>query len=172
MTAATRKPIEIGPVLGIPLLLVAALLSVPYVLGAIVYIAWRERQFFRHLRSQCRTLPWGEVEQHLRAGEGTLVIEQAQKQSHRLWWTPDDIPSLAPVPIPPFADVDFVFIAPDEPFAAWCFQRYLSSATGSAFLTRSVGLVFPPGFIEPDFFTTRFPSARVIATTLSLPKRE
>ena len=172
MTAATRKPIEIGPVLGIPLLLVAALLSIPYMLGAIIYIAWRERQFFRRLRSQGRTLPWREVEHHLRAGEGTLVIEQSQKQSHRLWWTPEDIPSLTPVSAPSFADIDFVLIAPDEPFAAWCFQRYLSSATGSAFLTRSVGLSLPSGFIPPDFFTVRFPSARVIATTLSLPTRK
>jgi hypothetical protein len=69
--------------------------------------------------------------------------------------------------VPSFADIDFVFFDPQQPFTAWCIQRYLSAVTGSAFLTRSVGLAFPSGFIEPEFFTARFPAARVIATTLT-----
>jgi len=122
---------------------------------------------FRRLTSAQRVLLWREVEQHLQAGSGTLIIETAQKQSHRLWWTPDDIAAVSPIRVPAFADIDFVLFDPAAPFTRWCFERYLSLHGGTAFLTRSVGLTFPPGFVSPDYFTARFPAARVIATTLT-----
>ena len=171
MTATTRKPINIGPVLGIPLLLVAALLSIPYVFIAGIWIAIRERRLFRRLRSSHRTLRWPQVEQHLRDGTGTLIIEQAQKQSLRLWWTPDDVTAETPFPAPPFDELNLFFADPKQPFVAWCFERYLSPATGTASLTRPTGLSFPAGFVSPDFFTERFPSARVVATTLTTKLR-
>ena len=167
MTATPRKPIEIHPLLGIPLLFGAALLSIPYMLVAMICAGWRERRLFRRLKRLQRTLAWHEVEQHLRDGDGTLIIEQAQKQPLRLWWTPDDIPASAPVTVPALADIDFVLFDPNQPFTAWCYQRYLSLVTGTAALTRPTRMDFPPGFLSPDFFTTRFPSARVIATTFT-----
>ena len=148
-------------------LFVAAVLSIPYLFIAGLFLATRERRLFQRLQSRQRTLPWSDVEQHLRAGEGTLIIEQAQKQSLRLWWTPDDVPSLSPVPIPAFDDLDLLCLDPPQPFVMWCFERYFLSPGGSAFLTRPVGLKFPPGFTSPEFFMTLFPSARVVATVLT-----
>ena len=167
MTAATRKPINIGPVFGIPVLLAAALFSIPYVFIAGIYVAIRERRLFSRLRSSDRTLCWPEVEQRLRDGCGTLIDAQAQKQGLRLWWTPDDVTTLTPFPLPPFDKLNLFFADPKQPFVAWCFERYLSAATGTASLTRPSGLSFPAGFVSPDFFTERFPSARVVATTLT-----
>ena len=150
---------------------VVALLSILYAFIAVLFLDARERRLFRRLQAQQRTLPWHDVEQHLQAGSGTLIIEQAQKQRRRLWWTPDNVPSLSPVPIPAFDDLDFLFLKPPQPFVTWCFERYLSSPAGSALLTRPTGLKFPNGFTSPEFFTTLFPSARVVATTL-MPQRK
>ena len=167
MTPSTKRPVEIPAVLGVPLLLVMGVFAIPYLIAASVCMAARERRLFRRLRATHRTLPWREVEQHLQTGSGTLIIEQAQKQSHRLWWTPDDVASSSPVPVPAFAEIDFVVFDSAAPFTSWCFERYLSPSSGTALLTRSVGLQFPPGFIEPGFFIARFPLARVIATKLT-----
>lgn len=167
MTVPARKPVEIPAILGLPLLLILAVLAVPYALVFNICLAVRERRLLRRLRSARRVLPWREVEQHLRAGSGTLIIETGHKQGHRFWWTPDDIAAVSPIPVPAFADIDFVLFNPAAPFTRWCFERYLSLQGGTAFLTRSVGLTFPPGFISPDYFTSRFPAARVIATTLT-----
>jgi hypothetical protein len=57
--------------------------------------------------------------------------------------------------------------APPAPFVAWCHRRYLDRATGTASISRVRGLPLPSGFVSPDFFTARFPSARVVATTLT-----
>ena len=171
MTAPTRKPKVFGPVfgvlIGLPLLLIAAVLSIPYAIVARIYIAARERRLFRRLCSHDRTLPWSEVEQHLRDGTGTLIVEQAQKQGLRLWWTPDDVAAETPFPPPPFDELNLFFADPQQPFVAWCFERYLSPSTGTASLTRPIGLRFPAGFVPPDFFTAQFPSSRVVATTLA-----
>ena len=171
MTATTRKPIVFGPVfgvlIGLPLLLVATVLAIPYAVVARIRIAARERRLFRGLCAHGRTLPWPEVAQHLRDGTGTLIVEQAQKQGLRLWWTPDDVSAESPYQPLPFAELNLFFADPAQPFVAWCFERYLSPATGTAFLTRPVGLSFPAGFVAPDFFTAQFPSSRVVATTLT-----
>ena len=167
MITTARKQIRVSGLLGAPLLLVMAVLAIPSALVTSLRNAVRERRLFRRLRDSHRTLPWCEVERHLQLGFGTLIIEQAQKQGHRLWWTPDDVSSVSPIPIPAFADIDFVTFDPAAPFTLWCFERYLSTTSGSGFLTRSLGLPFPPGFIEPDFILARFPSARVIATILT-----
>jgi hypothetical protein len=153
MTSKTNQPITINPILGILLLFGLAILSIPCGMVAVIFIALRERRLFRRLASTHRTIPWCEVEQHLAAGRGTLIIEQAQKQSVRLWWTPDDIPALSPCPPPAFADLDFIKLdRAAQPFVAWCFQRYLSLTSGSAFLSRPNGLKQPGGFVTPEFF--------------------
>lgn len=162
-----KKQIEISPFLGVPLLIGLAAVSIPYGLIAIACLAVRERRLFRRLKSCGRTLDWREVEQHLAAGRGTLIIEQAQKESLRLWWTADDVVSQSPFPIPPFDALDFMGTDPKLPFVVWCHRRYLARDTGSASLSRPKGLALPSGFVTPDFFATRFPAARVVATTLT-----
>jgi hypothetical protein len=168
MSETTRKPRNIGCLLGLPLLLILALLSIPYGIVYGICMASRERRLFRRLTSARRTLPWTEVAQHLRAGSGTLIIEQGLKQRSRLWWTPDDISSLAPLQVPEFDEIDFLPSDIPKPFVSWCYERYLSPVTGTAALTRLVGMKRPRGFFTPDFFTAQFPLARVIATALTI----
>jgi len=146
-------------------------LFIPFGIIAVGWSRIQERRFHKSLALGHRTLSWQEVEHHLREGAGTLIIEQAQKQPCRFWWTSDDLRTLAPVPIPPFGELDLMLLNSPFPFVRWCFERYLSPVTGCAFLTRPTGLRFPPGFTDPDFFITRFPSARVTATT-HLAKRD
>ncbi len=154
------------------MLLIAAVLSIPYAIVARICMAVRERRLFRRLASQHRTLPWRAVEQSLRDGIGTLIIEQGNKQGHRLWWTPDDVAAESPFQPPAFDDLDLIFAEPDQPFVGWCANRYLSPSTGAASLILGMDLRFPAGFISPDFFTAQFPSARVVATsfTIRFPK--
>ena len=159
---------EINPFLAIPLFLCLVVLSIPY--GVIMNISlWiREKRLFRRLASCNRTIEWRVVERHLADGHGTLIIEQAQKQGCRFWWVSDDVLSLAPVPVPPFDDIDFIQPDRQQPFVAWCFEQYVSPSTGRALLTRYKGPALPRGFVSPQFFTNRFPSARIVVVPLIL----
>ena len=101
-------------------------------------------------------------------GRGTLIVETAQKQGMRLWWTPEDVVALSPFPPLPFESLHFIVRGRTaRPFVTWCLQRYLSLTAGSAFLSRPSGLNFPRGLVSPQFFTQIYPNARVVATVLT-----
>jgi hypothetical protein len=165
-TAARKGPAEISPLLGLLLLFGLAVLAIPYAVVAGACLLVREQRLFRRLKGRGRTIAWRELAVRLSAGEGTLIIEQAQKECCRLWWTADDVPSLAPFPPPAFDELDFLGLEPPQPFVAWCFHRYLSPTNGSALLCRPRGLKFPAGFVSPAFFAADFPAARIVATVL------
>jgi hypothetical protein len=155
-------------VLLLPLLILAAILAIPFGVGAIWYQKMRDRRLFYRLRNCNRTISWLDIEQHLEAGRGTLIIEQAQKQGVRLWWTSDDVLSVTPHRPPSGSEIDYLCLDPSpHPFIGWCFQRYLSPLSGSAYLTRLEGLKLPPGFVSPEFFMGIYPAARVVATVLT-----
>lgn len=174
MTSARKGPVEISPLLGvplafvfIPLLFILAGLSIPYVLVMRGCIAIREHRLLRRLVRRGRAIGWCDVEQHLAAGQGTLIIEQAQKETVRFWWTTDDVISHSPVPIPAFDDLDFMRLSPPTPFVAWCHAKYLAADAGTALLSRPKGLDYPAGFVSPEFFLARFPAARIVATIMT-----
>lgn len=146
--------------------LLIALFFLPYVLVTLTVIKVRDWRLSHRLQAAGRTVSWSDVEKHLESGAGTLVIEQAQKQSLRFWWTPDDVPRSCPLTIPSFDELNLFYPDPKQPFVGWCFQRYLSPETGTALLTHARGIRLPRGFVSPDFFTSRYPAARVVATTL------
>ena len=133
----------------------------------IICIWIRERRLFRRLALGNRTIEWRVVERHLADGHGTLIIEQAQKQASRWWWVSDDVLSLSPVQALPFDDIDFIQPDRHQSFVAWCFDRYLSPATGRALLTRYKGPVLPKGFVSPEFFADRFPAAKFVIVPLT-----
>ena len=167
MITVTKKR-KNNPIIGITVLFGLAIFSIPYCIVAVIIITLRERRLFRRFSSANRTVPWCEVEQHLVSGRGTLIIEQAHKQKVRLWWTPDDIPALSPYPPPTFSDFDFIMPNPTaKPFVDWCFQHYLSFASGSAFLSQHKRMRRNGGFVTPDVFTSIYPAARVVVTMLT-----
>jgi hypothetical protein len=146
--------------IALPLLFVATAVSVaalPFVWAAFQV---RERLFARSMRSRERFMRWPQVETYLRAGEGTLIVEQAQKQPLRLWWTPEDVVNLAPVKPP---SEDDLYLEPIHPFVAWCAERYSHPQRGTACLTEA-RLPRSPGFLRTDDVRLLYPAARVVAT--------
>ena len=67
-----------------PIILV---LSPFYIAVVLITEALKERTFRRRLRERGRFIEWKQLELKLRAGEGTLVVEQGQKRPIRVWWT-------------------------------------------------------------------------------------
>src|SRR4051794_21512681 len=93
------------PLFIVALLVLAGLsvLALPFLLLA---FWWRERRFARLMRDRGRFIPWQELKPHLQAGEGTLVVEQAQKDGVRVWWTQEDVAQEAPAQPPPEQELD------------------------------------------------------------------
>ena len=162
--AAILAPVVLV-VVGIPMLLFAGL-SAPYGLVVNYGIHRRERRLLDRLRAAGRFLAWPEVAEKLTRGEGTLIVEQANKDGSRFWWTPDDVTSLAPASSTAIGEVDYFLADPLHPFVAWCRSRYTSPAHGAALLTSPQRLSFPPGFIQPEYLKRLFPEARVVASVL------
>jgi hypothetical protein len=150
---------------GVPMLLFAGI-SFPYGLVVNYGIRRRERHLLERLRSAGRFLAWPEVAEKLSRGEGTLILEQANKDGSRFWWTPDDVASLAPLAPPEVGEMTYFLRDDSHPFVAWCRSRYTSPAHGTALVTAPHRVSFPPGFIEPDYLKKLFPEARVVPSVL------
>jgi hypothetical protein len=143
------------------LFLLAAILAIPFAIVMVILHRFREHRFARRMRELGRFISWEELEPRLRSGDGTLVIEQAQKDGVRVWWTEDDIVQQAPVELPAEQELDYLRFGTPHPFVTWCFSRYLDSDTGQALLTEPP-FSYPPGFVEAAFFIGKYPKARVV----------
>jgi hypothetical protein len=170
-----KEPYKLLKILGcisfIPFALVFAL---PWAVVSILSIKFRESLLLRSLRARQRVMDWTDVETHLAAGEGTLIIEQANKVGARFWWTPDDLGATAPFPPPAnLEDMEMAYITGrlSDPFFAWCRSHYLSIKTGKAFLTRFDQSKLPRGPVETSFFKNLHPKARIVQT-LFIQKRD
>jgi hypothetical protein len=140
-----------------------ALLSIILMPFLILAHQRRERRFAQRMREQGRFIAWQELEPRLQAGDGTLVIEQAQKNGIRVWWTQDEVARQAPTQPPAQQDLDYLRFAEPHPFVSWCFARYLCRDSGKASLT-DPPYSYPPGFIDAAFFKDRFPKLSVVMT--------
>jgi hypothetical protein len=103
------------------------------------------------------------VEQHLRGGEGTLILDHLNKHESRIWWTPEPLLDLAPCPPVSEEDLDTVRFSPDDVFSAWCNEVYTHPVTGRAVLTDRGGLPRPRGFPTSAQVRELYPVARVCA---------
>ena len=156
------------------IVVVAWLIAVPgvfvilWVVSALIYLWAREALLFRRLKARRRIMEWKAVQDHLEAGEGTLIIQQTNKVGMRLWWTPDDFISSNPEAIREFEDLGLSYITgkSSHPFVPWCAANYLSLKTGKAFLARSERLEPPLGPVKGGFIRGRFPKAKVVYTLI------
>lgn len=162
--AAILAPVVLV-VVGVPMLIFAGF-AVPYGLVVNYGVQRRERRLLDNLRAAGRFLTWPEVAGKLTHGEGTLIVEQANKDGSRFWWTPEDVASQAPAASPAIGEVDYILPDPLHPFVAWCRSRYTSPSRGAAFITKPDRVSFPPGFIQPEYLKRLFPEARVVASVL------
>ena len=84
-----------------PLLLIAAIISIPVEFILQIRQRCRETGYRARLAAEGRLLPWADVDVHLRNGTGTLIVEHCSPRGPvRDWWTEDDIIGNAPVSLP------------------------------------------------------------------------
>jgi hypothetical protein len=114
---------------------------------------------------------------------GTLIVQQGHMRPTRLWWTPQDVTTLTPLPLPPLTDLIDAG-GTKHPFVEWCYQRYLSADTGIAFRAGMPGRGRPDLFIKTSHSIDKndsdisqewrclFPRIRVVETGFSNRKRE
>jgi hypothetical protein len=152
----------------VPLLLLAlplAFLLIPVWLPiATAAQSWREHRFRRRMRAAGRFVDWPGLRPRLERGEGTLIVEQAQKDACRVWWTDENVRRLAGTLRPPDeAEMDYLRLDDPDPFVWWCHRPFTAADGGSAFLTRPP-YKHPPGFVEASFFREKFPSLPIVMT--------
>lgn len=133
-----RRSVEFGPIIGtfvfLPLMVVAAGLSIPYGYAKRISDERKARCFEERMKSANRLLSFEEFERKLRSNEGTYISEYRAKGPHRFWWTSDNLYKMSPVAI--VSDLT-MSVDPDpavKVFARWCFDRYVSPNNGKAFL--------------------------------------
>jgi hypothetical protein len=111
---------------------IAALVSLPF----LPFAAWRERRKTRLLTdamtAKNRVIQWPEFVQAVQEKRGTLIIEGDPRKGPNFWWTAENVSSLSPHPCS--CDLGTLFDRSYRPFRAWCYERYTSPVTGSAFL--------------------------------------
>ncbi len=135
-----------------------SLVAFPFVAAAHTY---RERKFSAAMKDRGRFRRWDEIV--ATPTEGTVIIEQAQKDSCRVWWTSDDVAGISPHPIPDEESLDYLRVEEPLPFIRWCAETYTSPTSGRAQLTE-FPFPIPSGFLTPDFLRSKAPIANVIAT--------
>jgi hypothetical protein len=122
-----QGPTEIPALIGLPLLLIAGLVSIPVIPVLWAYYTVRETHFARRMKLAGRGVSEPEWAAALENRRGTLIEEWfSEKGPVRYWWTEDDIPSVAP-----FAWTASGFEASidreyDE-FALWCHTNYFAN---------------------------------------------
>jgi hypothetical protein len=122
-----RGPREIPWLIGLPLLLIAGLVSIPVGGVLVAYYTVKETRFARKMKLAGRVMSERQWTAALDEKRGTLIEEWfSQKGPVRYWWTEDDIPSVTP-----FAWTASGFEASvgreyDE-FSLWCHSNYLEN---------------------------------------------
>jgi len=111
-------------------ILIGILVS-PMTLYSLWAVRRKEKYVCKQMKKKKRYLSWSEVENKLKKGEGTLIIECGYENS-RFWWTSDSILSETP----PNAESYWtsIWCNKKDPFFDWCYSTYLDFSFGSAFL--------------------------------------
>jgi hypothetical protein len=125
-----------------------------------------EFQLRRNMKRAGRLLPRGEVPEY-----GTIIIDSAAFNHYRerVWWTPDDISTLSPIPVRqvPAGLLPEEMLEPGQnkdeyhwpPFDRWVWENYLNPETGRAKLSHSI-----LRHIDLQAVKRQFSACEVIAT--------
>jgi hypothetical protein len=135
-TRRNPKAREIGlpwSLLAIPVLFIAAGLSLPYSLFARRVQQRRERAFRAQMQAQGRVIEWSDFLKAINETRGTLIEERYSfKGPVRWWWTPENVYDICS-----HSPVNWLAMVNDRqfrPFVEWCHQRYTSPDKGQALL--------------------------------------
>jgi hypothetical protein len=118
----------------IPLLLLAAAISIPWTYIQKFNHRRKERGCAGDMRKANRLMEWQDFHQAMQRGAGTAIGEYLSPNGpFRLWWTPDEISATSPHKWkrePQGAWIEQEFL----PFFQWCYGRYTNAQSGVAFL--------------------------------------
>jgi hypothetical protein len=128
-----RRHRILGPLWGvlvIPLLFLAAALSIPYGLIVNALYRAREKRFAQRMAERDRVITFNDLIQALEAGNGTLICEWKSRYNGpvRRWWVGEDLFAKSPFPITGRKTT----MNPKASFARWCFDEYTNAADGKA----------------------------------------
>ncbi len=160
---------------------------VPGPIGCLVILAWLalfipvfpfwilhrrylRGRFVKALATSDRLLPWPDFLTRTQKGNGSVIVEVGNKAQTRFWWTADRILSIAPMAPPRFGELNIIAYggADFHPFARWCYEHYLSPASGNALLAYPVKAEFETFPFEEDYddqMKKRFPDQDVVVLT-------
>jgi hypothetical protein len=147
---ARKDPREFGPVHAIwfvPVLAIAAVLSIPVAFVASTVQKKREQSFKKQMKATGRTMERRDFEQVLQEGRGTVIVEShSHKGPFRWWWTVENLYDICPFPLVTWLET----MPSDEcyrPLAEWCRREYTNIDQGRALL---VDLQSPGGGVNID----------------------
>lgn len=116
----------------IPLLMIAGVLAIPWLLVAGLVMRWRERAFRSQMKVLQRTMEWSEFARAMAEGRGTFIEEcRGFALSKRWWWTADNAYEQCPYPT---LDWETMWDESFRPVAEWFHHRYTSPSTGRGLL--------------------------------------
>ena len=116
----------------LPVILLAGLVSIPCTAVWKRIYRRRRRELETRMKAQRRTIGWAEFVKAFQANEGTLIDVRSSFKESCWWWTSDSVRGLSPFPVH-----DWLTMLEEravDPFVFWCWERYTSPETGSAFL--------------------------------------
>ena len=132
-----RKTRTIGVVflpIYLPILVVGAVISVPWTYVQRAIDRRSERKFAAAMASMGRSMPWSEFQPEIDDRRGTVIREVlSTKGPSRWWWTAEDVTANSPHKCAPndksaWLDPEFRL------FSRWCKERYTHAASGTACL--------------------------------------
>jgi hypothetical protein len=152
---ARKEPREFGPLHAIwfvPVLAIAAVLSIPVAFVASTVQKKREQSFKKQMKATGRAMERRDFEQVLQEGRGTVIVESHSfKGPFRWWWTVDNLYDICP-----FSLVTWLETMPNDecyrPLAEWCRREYTNIDQGRALL---VDLQSPVGGVNIDLTVPR-----------------
>jgi hypothetical protein len=117
----------------IPVLAIAAGISIPVAIVASRVMRRREKAFRRHMQACGRVMEWADFIRAVDESRGTLIEERySLKGPVRWWWTLENVYEVCP-----HAIVDWLTMLHEpsfRPVSEWFRERYTSPDQGKAFL--------------------------------------
>jgi len=133
---AGESPLALFGLLLIPLLLVAAGISIPITFIRSYIVRRNEDRFASEMKGSQRCISWNDS----LLESGTLIGEYlSAKGPFRLWWTSEDVLAASPYPCcvdewPFGGEIDY------SAFFGWCRDRFTDPGSGAAVLVYKEGV--------------------------------
>jgi hypothetical protein len=131
-----RKPFKVSAVFApmtVPLLFLAAAVSIPWAYIQRLNQRRQERRFAREMKKAGRLMDWQEFRQTIESGTGTAIGESlSPKGPFRLWWTDEDIPTTSPFKCERKQHIAAITDRELLPFFEWCYARFTNPESGVA----------------------------------------